>query len=266
MTERTIDVQGVPIYVAERGGGPAVVLLHGNPDSSDVWDAVVDELSARFRCIAPDLPGFGRSVPARDTDYTLAGQSRWVNDFLDALQLSEPIALVGHDIGGLYACAFAVEHEARLRKAVFMDTTFFSDYRWHFWGRVWRTPVLGEIAMAAMTYPLFARELRRGAVSLPKGYERKAWQFVTPEMKRAVLKLYRLLDRDIFLGWEDRLRAVAGRVPTLVIWGDHDPYISPKFADHFGAQNVRHFPNAGHWPQVEQPIEVARLLAEHFAS
>ena len=88
--------------------------------------------------------------PRAHTDYTLAGQSRWVNDFLDAMQLSEPVNLVGHDVGGLYACSFAVEHEQRLRRLALMDTSFFSDYKWHFWGRVWRTPVLGELAMAAM--------------------------------------------------------------------------------------------------------------------
>jgi pimeloyl-ACP methyl ester carboxylesterase len=133
----TVTVQGIPIYVTERGAGPPVVLLHGNPDSADVWDAVVDTLSANFRCITPDLPGYGRSVPAPDTDYTLTGQSRWVNDFLDAMQLSEPVNLVGHDVGGFYACSFAVEHEQRVRRLALMDTAFFSDYKWHFWGRVW---------------------------------------------------------------------------------------------------------------------------------
>lgn len=80
----TVTVQGVPIYVAERGSGPAVVLLHGNPDSAGVWDGVVSHLSTNFRCITPDLPGYGRSIPAPDADYTLPGQARWVNNFLDA--------------------------------------------------------------------------------------------------------------------------------------------------------------------------------------
>jgi pimeloyl-ACP methyl ester carboxylesterase len=46
MTNKTISVQNVSIYVAERGSGPPGVLLHGNPDSSDVWDGVVDRLLA----------------------------------------------------------------------------------------------------------------------------------------------------------------------------------------------------------------------------
>jgi pimeloyl-ACP methyl ester carboxylesterase len=265
MTDQTVSVQGIPIYLTERGSGPPVVLLHGNPDSSDVWEGVIERLSDRFRCIAPDLPGFGRSIPAPDAGYTLTGQARWVNDFLDALNISEPVNLAGHDVGGFYACAFAVEHEPRLRRLALMDTQFFSDYKWHFWGRVWRTRLLGELAMASMSYPLFAREVRRGSVTPPPGYERKAYTHVTPQMKRTVLKLYRLMDPSVFRGWEDRLRAVTNRVPTLVIWGDHDPYITPNFAEHFGAQHVHHFPDAGHWPQVEKPAEVARLLAEHFA-
>lgn len=51
----TVTVQGIPIYVSERGAGPPVVLLHGNPDSSGVWDGVVSHLSANFRCITPQL-------------------------------------------------------------------------------------------------------------------------------------------------------------------------------------------------------------------
>ncbi len=261
----TVTVQGIPIYVAERGSGPPVVLLHGNPDSSDVWDGVVSHMSASFRCITPDLPGYGRSIPAPGTDYTLTGQSRWVGGFLDAMQLSEPVNLVGHDVGGLYASSFICEHEQRVRRLALMDTQFFTGYKWHFWGRVWRTPVLGELAMASMNSVLFAREMRRGSVALPRDYPKQAYKHVTPEMKRGVLKLYRLMDRNVFAGWEDRLRAAAGRVPALVIWGDKDPYISPAFAGHFGTTNVHIFPDAGHWPQLEKPAEVAALLAKHFA-
>ena len=259
-----VFVQGVEIYVSERGSGPPVVLLHGNPDSSDVWDGVATQLSDRFRCLAPDLPGFGRSIPAPNADYSLAGQAAWLNDFLDALNISEPVDVVGHDVGGFYSCAFAVEHEQRLRRLAVMDTQFFTDYRWHFWGRVWRAPVLGEIAMATMSYPLFARELRRGSPAMPGDYPRRAYQFVTPEMKRAVLKLYRLMSPQAFRGWEDRLRAVTRRVPTLAIWGDKDPYIAPRFAESFGGR-AHHFADAGHWVQLERPREVARLLAGFFA-
>jgi pimeloyl-ACP methyl ester carboxylesterase len=261
-----VTVQGVPIYVTERGAGPPVVLLHGNPDSGNVWNAVVDKLSANFRCIAPDLPGYGRSVPAPETDYTLAGQARWLHDFLDAIQLSEPVNLVGHDVGGFYASSFICEHEARVRRLALMDTQFFTGYRWHFWGRVWRTPLLGELSMALMNGVLFARETRRGAVNMPRDYPKQAYEFVTPDMKRGVLKLYRLMDPRGFTGWEERLRAAAGRVPTLVIWGDHDPYIAPRFAERFGTTNVHHLANAGHWPMIERPAEVAELLRKHFSS
>jgi pimeloyl-ACP methyl ester carboxylesterase len=119
--------------------------------------------------------------------------------------------------------------------------------------------------MASMNSVLFARETRRGAVNMPRDYPKQAYRFVTSDMKLGVLKLYRLMDPKGFAGWEDRLRTAAGHVPTLVIWGDKDPYIKPNFADHFGTTNVHHFADAGHWPMLEKPAEVAELLAKHFA-
>ncbi len=264
MPNTDLDLRGQRVHVTERGGGAPVLLLHGNPDSSAVWEPVVDRLADRFRCITPDLPGFGRSIPARDADYSLAGQARFVADLLDALDLTEPVALVGHDVGGFYACAFAAEHEARLRRVALLNTVFSRDFRWHFWGRVWRTRGLGEIAMAATTYPLFARELRRGSPGLPATYARTAYAHVTPHMKRAVLALYRTMNPEAFAGWDDRLRAVTARVPTRVLWGERDPFIPPRFADTLGGA-VHRFPDAGHWVQVEKPAEVAELLAEHLA-
>jgi haloalkane dehalogenase len=146
-----------------------------------------------------------------------------------------------------------------------MDTTFFTDYKWHTWGRIWRTPVLGELSVAVMNSFAFERQMRLSSPNMPAGYPKRAYKFITPDMKRNVLKLYRLLDRDIFAGWEDRLRAATGRVPTLVIWGDKDPYIQPSFAGKFGTENVHHFSDCGHWPMLEKPAGVADLLAKHFS-
>ena len=54
-------------------------------------------------------------------------------------------------------------------------------------------------------------------------------------------------------------------MPTLVLWGDHDPYISKRFAASFGTDNVRHFPDHGHWLPAEAPGEVAEAIRAHLA-
>src|SRR3954467_7149820 len=98
---RTLRVGSVDTYVAEAGSGPAVLLLHGSPDTHTVWSEVVARLSTRFRCIAPDLPGFGRSRAPGDFDCSLDNQGAFVRALMAALEL-ERVHLVVHDIGGNY--------------------------------------------------------------------------------------------------------------------------------------------------------------------
>jgi pimeloyl-ACP methyl ester carboxylesterase len=80
-------------------------------------------------------------------------------------------------------------------------------------------------------------------------------------MKKEVLTLYRATDPSSFLDWEDKLLKVTAKKPTLVIWGDRDPYIPSRYAERFGASQVVHMPDVGHWPPVEAPHETARLIS-----
>src|SRR5437763_881290 len=104
--ERTIAVNGIDTFVAEAGDGPPIVLLHGNPDSHTVWSGVVARLSAKYRCIAPDLPGFGKTPAPASFGYSLAEQGAFVRGVFDALGLDRA-HLVIHDIGGVFGLAFA---------------------------------------------------------------------------------------------------------------------------------------------------------------
>jgi pimeloyl-ACP methyl ester carboxylesterase len=61
-------VQNVNVHLVEEGSGPPILFLHGNPDSADMWRAVIVSLREQFRCLAPDLPGFGRSSAPADFD------------------------------------------------------------------------------------------------------------------------------------------------------------------------------------------------------
>ena len=103
-----------------------------------------DRLQAERRCLAPDLPGFARSAVSPHEDLSLDGSARWVDDLVQAIALTEPVDLVVHDIGGPIGLAWAVKHPAKVRSLTIINTVFHADYKWHFWGRVWRTPLLGE--------------------------------------------------------------------------------------------------------------------------
>lgn len=262
--EIRLTLPGVDARVVVRGDGPPVLLLHGNPDTAELWDAVVDDLAASFKCYAPDLPGFGGSRLTGGHDFSLDAMETFVGGLVERLGLDEPVRLVMHDFGGPYALAWAVRHPERVRQVVAVNTFFFPDYRWHFWARVWRTPVLGELSMLLMRWPLARLELRRGSRRLTAEQMRAVYDRITPEARRTVLRLYRATDPEVFVPWQEAFEKLVRTVPTAVVWGMHDPYLPARFADRFFAREVHRLEGCGHWPPSEAPGEVAAALLAFF--
>ncbi len=259
-----VQVQNVPIHLVDEGSGAPTLFLHGNPDSSILWRGLIAEMKYGFRCLAPDLPGFGHSAIPAGFDYSLVGMARFVDDLVNAAKVNEPLNLVAHDFGGPYGLAWAVTHPQRVRRMAIINTVFFSDYRWHYWAKIWRTPVLGELSMATMTWAAFHASLRRGSPVLSEEHIRETYSLLTPKTKKMILQLYRATSPANFKGWEDKLLRLTSKVPTCVLWGDRDPYINPSYAERFGAKKVIHFPQNGHWLPAEAPKEVAGKLVECF--
>lgn len=277
---RSVQVDGAETHLVERSGTASadaaapIVLLHGNPDSADLWRPVLERLDVPQRLVAPDLPGFARSdEPAahreRLADDPLGAMSAWVDAFLEALggAADGPVHLVGHDFGGVYAGAWAIDHPERVASLTMIDTFFHADHRWHAWARVWRTPLLGELSMLAMSWPLFRMEMRRGSERLDDEHLRATWRLVTPRARRAVLRLYRAADPEIFAGGpEASLRRLMRARPSAAIWGAHDPYLPVAGARAFDARRVLVLDDCGHWPPVERPEVVAEAIARAVAA
>lgn len=260
----SLTVRDARVHLIDEGQGPPVLLLHGNPDTSEVWRPVIDGLRGTHRCIAPDLPGFGRSEALRRPAYDIESMGRWVEDFVTAVGVQQPLDLVVHDIGGPLGLAWAVMHPQRVRRMAILDTAFHRDYRWHFWGRVWRTPLLGELSMALLNRSGFRMELRRGSRKLTRAQIDETFDRMHPTMKRTVLQIYRAADPWKLAGWDERLLRLSADKPTLVLWGDRDPYLPRSLAERFGARRVRHFADCGHWVQLEEAAEVTRELQAFF--
>lgn len=259
-----ITVENIAIQVTDQGAGVPTLLLHGIFDSADTWSGVTEHLRGGYRCLAPDLPGFGRSGEPATFDCSLPHLAQFIDNLLGALGIDEPINLVGYDIGATYGLAWAVTHPAKVRRLAILNANFFSDYKWHPFARLWRVPVLGELIMAGLTERGFARAMLNGAPQIPPEKAREAAKLVTPAAKRMALRHYRALDSAVFRGWEDRLRELTSRVPTIVCWGDQDPVISPAFAERFGAQQVHHFTANSHWLPLEAPAALAERLDAFF--
>lgn len=121
---RHIDVgDGLSLHVEVAGEGPPLVLLHGFTGSTETWRFLVSRMSRRWRTVAADLPGHGRSSsPGDPARYTLP---RFADDLartLDELSIDHT-ALLGYSLGGRSALRFAVRHPARVSALVLESTS-----------------------------------------------------------------------------------------------------------------------------------------------
>ena len=262
---RQLTVENIPITLIDAGSGTPTLLLHGLFDSADTWGGVVERMRGRYRLLVPDLPGFGTSGAPKDYDTALPHLAQFIDNLLAAAGISEPINLVGYDIGATYGLAWATTHPEKVRRLGIMNGNFFSDYEWHSWAKLWRIPVLGELVMAMVTESAYAQSMAKSAPGISPEQTRAAAKLVTPAAKRMALRHYRALDSINFRGWEDRLRELTAQVPTIVCWGDRDAFIAPAFAERFGAQEVYHFAQDGHWLPLEAPDALAERLDAFFS-
>ncbi|TDC28125.1 alpha/beta hydrolase [Kribbella albertanoniae] len=104
------------------GQGPVVVLLHGSGSSLEGVERVASLLSARFDVIRPDLPGFGRTGPRPDRDYTVQAYASTVAQFLESLGQNR-YALAGNSLGGNIAWNLALDHPERVTRLVLINAT-----------------------------------------------------------------------------------------------------------------------------------------------
>lgn len=259
-------VQKVEVFLKDYGSGLPILFLHGVPDTADIWDSVIAQLQSHYRCIAPDWPGFGRSASGESLDCSLGGQVDWINDLANALSLDKPFNLVAHDFGGISAMAFVSKYPYRVYRFAVSNAPFSPDYRWHLWAKIWRMPGLGELSMAIMNRWLFAFSLRQGSRKLTDQYIQTAYRNVTPKMKRMILRMYRSVAEKDWQGWDRRLRQATARVPTLVLWGQHDPFLPNWLPERYGVKEIHRYQDSGHWVPAEETDLVVKDLLRHFST
>ncbi len=116
---RHLTVNDIDTAFIDEGTGEPVVLLHGMAATSDIWRYTVEALKGRYRVVAPDLPGHGRSE-GRARPYGLRFYARWLDGLLDALKLGR-VTLFGSSMGGAISLDYAARHPQRVRRLVMVD-------------------------------------------------------------------------------------------------------------------------------------------------
>ncbi len=250
-----------------RGGGAdglPTLFVHGNPTSSEDWAPFLERL--RGPGVAVDLPGWGRTPPPGPPyDGSLDALAAWLGEAMDAL-VPGRFALVVHDWGGA-ALIPAIARAERVAGLVVMNSVpLLAGYRWHWVARLWRRRGVGEAVLKGTTRPglaLLLRQRRGGAGPAHPGLLDVIERARGPHTDAAILRLYRSAD-------EPRL-ALAGRhlarltCPALVVWGDRDPYLPPRFGPAYAAAlpgaRLREVAGAGHWPWLDRPELVDEVVA-----
>ena len=266
ISEHTDELDGQPLFwrtaPSPAGNDTPVLYVHGVPTSSDDWVPFLELTGG----LAPDLPGFGRTGKRGDGDFTMAGYEHFIGCFLEHAGV-ERVRLVVHDWGAV-GLLWAMRNPERVARLVVMNVVpFLPGYRWHRTARMWRARGLGELLMGATnrtTLKLALREARADHGPMPRRFVDEIIAHFDPGTQRAILRLYRSSPEDVLAAAGADLGLL--RCPALVVWGDRDPYIPARFADRCaaalgGPATVRHVPDAGHWPWLEQPGLIAEIGA-----
>lgn len=238
----------------------AVVLVHGNPGSSQDWAPLMQALLPFARVIAPDMPGFGHADKPADFPYSVEAGADFLGELLQQMSVTRA-HLVLHDFGGPWGLQWAIDHPEAFASVTLINTGLLKNYRWHLMARIWRTPVLGELAQWSLTRSGFRWALSIGCPQgLPLDFVNRMYDEMDSGTRRAVLKLYRATD-DLSARSEaaSALLRTMPR-PALVIWGTADPYLPAHHAeeqrDTFPDAEVVLLPRSGHFPFADDPEAV----------
>src|SRR5271167_1301708 len=243
-----LELHGDRIAYRDAGDGPALLLIHGMAGSSATWQAIIPQLSKKFRVIAPDLLGHGMSAKPRG-DYSLGAFAVFLRDLLDELGVDRA-TVIGQSLGGGIAMQFAHQHR---------------DY-------CERLALIGSGGLGPDLSPLLRMLTSSGIQSPRAGQMWHAYSSLSDaETRWAFLRTLRsVVDyRGQAVSALNKLHVAAG-LPTVLIWGDDDRIIpvAHAYAAHDAVQGSRLevLEGVGHFPHVEAPAAVADILEDFIAS
>ena len=276
--ERDVTVNGVRLHCVLEGEGPLVVLLHGFPETSRAWRKQIPELAKRFKIVAPDLRGYGRSEkPKGIAAYRTAVLADDIAALIAAFG-AERAHVVGHDWGGGVAWTLATVHPEVVDRLVVLNCPHpavmqralrsnWTQIRRSWYIFAFQLPWLPEWAFSRDGAKALRDALRRSA-KRPDTFseadlDEYARAFAAPGAATAALNYYRAALRS-------RLPAAKIKAPTLLIWAQDDFALGMELTrgmdDLFETTpRVEYIPDTSHWVMEERPEVVNRLLLEFLA-
>lgn len=277
LTYRTIDVQGLNIFYREAGnpGAPTVLLLHGFPSSSRMYEKLMPVLAKHYHVIAPDYPGFGHSdAPSPDKfAYTFDHLASVMDAFIQQLGIHRYTLFV-QDYGGPVGFRLALAHPDRIEAIVVQNAVAHDEGL----GALWATRRQYWADRAA-----YADKLRANLISFDAAKQRHVGTDPNPELydpdlwtdESAFLSRpgEDRIQEDLFYdyrtnvasypAWQSYLRT--NHPPLLVVWGKYDPSFTVAGAwayQHDVPDAEVHILDAGHFAMDTKSAQVAELTLQ----
>lgn len=252
------------------GAGEPVLLVHGLTTYSFLWEGVRRRLAAsgRHDVIAVDLLGCGASDKPLDASYSIKAHADLLGRFCAALGLGR-VHVAGHDLGGGIAQIMAVRQPGLVRSLTLVNSVGYD--HWPVQPIIaLRTPIIRQVLMAALDVGAFTILVRRALfhkeLVTPALMAEFQWPNRTLEGRKAFVHFARDIDNANLMEIAPDLRRL--EVPTLVVWGMADVYLSSLIADRLVADipgaRLERLPEAGHYTPLDQPERLADLLRAHL--
>ena len=283
-----VHANGIEIHFLRQGQGAPLVLLHGWPEFSGVWEPCMARLSDRFELFAPDLRGFGdttKPYPGRTDEMTAQVLADDLEAFLDAIGASGPVGLVAHDVGAIVAQVLARQSPSRLRGLFFFNCPYpgigarwiAPDHVAEIWYQTfntlpWSAEMIGASRETCRLY--IGHILRHWAAdehAFDKDLERFVDNFMKPGNLQGGFNWYvgnAAPRRAVWRGEAPDLPPI--EVPTRVFWGERDPVLKAEWMDRlpetFANLRASVAAGLGHFVHYEDPERAAQEIRTFFSA
>jgi haloalkane dehalogenase len=264
-----VELDGLRLARVDEGDGAPVLFMHGEPTWSFLWRKVMPPVrDAGFRCVAPDLAGFGRSDKPTDIDwYSYDRHTELIASLVEELDL-RGATVVCHDWGGPIGLRVATELRDRFDRIVVMDTGLFTGHQ-----RMTDAWIAFRDFVAKTEDLPISMLVRRACLSDPGDEVAAAYDapFPNPESKAGARAFPLLIPTSPGENGGEAGQRVLEALPVderpkLALWADSDPILPPevgeRFAEAIGAPKPQPIEGASHFLQEDQGEEIGRRIAD----
>lgn len=278
---RTIKLDGLSLFYREAGrkGAPVILLLHGLPSSSRMFQPLLTRLSDNYHLIAPDYPGYGHSdwPDPRQFEYTFDHTAAIMGDFTQALGLSR-YTLYMQDYGGPVGFRMALTHPERVESVIVQDAVAHNEglgANWATRRAFWANRPENEEGMRKNLLSLAATRTRHvGNDPNVEQYDPDLWMdefaFLNApgqaQIQSDLFYDYRT-NVESYPKWQTWMRKTHPKL--LVIWGKYDLSFDPGEPERYRRDVPKadlHILDAGHFALDTKADEIADLVREFMKS